>query len=379
MTSTLQGDECEAVQAAPAGLAYVSDGAPGISRHRHGKGFIYRRPDGARLTDSTQLQRIRSLAVPPAYTRVWICALSHGHLQATGRDARGRKQYRYHPEWRKARDTHKFDRLPEFAAALPRIRARVKRDLALPVGRRVLRHTVLATIVRLLDTTLIRIGNDEYTRSNGSFGLTTLRNRHVEVNGSRLQLRFRGKSGVLRDVAVDDARVARIIRRCQALPGQHLFQYLDEHGKTHGVDSADVNAYLREACGGEFTAKDFRTWHGSVHALALADRPSAARSTGHRDRAVAVLRDVAQRLGNTVTVCRKAYVHPRVLAILQGASDPTSDRRDRIPRKAGLTREERRFVQFLSPANADQTGAIRRSDASARSMRRRRLPESVAV
>ena len=340
------GPRVAPASAAPRGLVYVNDESPGIRRMRRGTGFIYRRPDGAPLRDADELLRIRKLAIPPAYLHVWICPLPHGHLQATGRDARGRKQYRYHAAWRVARDAGKFDRLREFGATLPRIRARVKRDLAAPVGERVLRDTVRAAVVRLLDKTLVRVGNDEYARSNGSFGLTTLRNRHAAVSGSALTLRFRGKSGVDHDVAVVDARVARVVKRCQALPGQALFQYLDADGLPHTLGSADVNDYLREASGGEFTAKDFRTWHGSVLALQLwraLDPVEAAAPT--LAGAKRLLGEVAARLGNTVAVCRKAYVHPRVLALLAG--DLTATPGTAATRRAGLLAPERDLLAFL--------------------------------
>jgi DNA topoisomerase-1 len=327
-------------------LVYVNDESPGIRRVRRGAGFAYRRPDGTPLRDADELLRIRKLAIPPAYLQVWICPLPHGHLQATGRDARGRKQYRYHAKWRVARDANKFDRLREFGAALPRIRAWVKRDLAAPVGERVLRDTVIAAVVRLLDTTLVRVGNDEYARSNGSFGLTTLRNRHAAVSGGALTLRFRGKSGVEHDVAVQDARVARIVKRCQALPGQALFQYLDADGLPRTLDSADVNDYLREVSGGEFTAKDFRTWHGSVLALqmwrALDPAEAAAPTLAGAKR---LLGEVAARLGNTVAVCRKAYVHPRVLALIAG--EVTLAAAEAVTRRAGLSAPERDLLAFL--------------------------------
>jgi len=338
----------DADAATPPGLVYVSDDeVPGIRRLRRGASFVYRLPDGRPLRDVQQLARIRRLAIPPAYSQVWICPLPHGHLQATGRDARGRKQYRYHPDWRAARDETKFDRMLEFGAALPRIRARVQRDLAAPLGRRVLRDTVLAAIVRLLDTTLMRIGNDEYVRDNGSFGLTTLRNRHAQIRGDELRLRFRGKGGVLHEAALQDSRIARIVRRCQALPGQQLFEYLDDAGTPHAVGSADVNAYLREASGGDFSAKDFRTWHGSVHAMRLwrgLDPEEAARSAPAS--AKRLLGEVAARLGNTVAVCRKAYVHPRVLALLTGAATSPPDRLA-APRRAGLSADERRLLAYL--------------------------------
>ena len=335
--------------AAPPGLVYVSDDVPGIRRLRRGDGFVYRSAAGRPLRDRRHLTRIRALAIPPAYTQVWICPLPHGHLQATGRDARGRKQYRYHAAWRQARDETKFDRLLDFAAALPRIRARVTRDLAAPVGQCVLRDTVIAAIVRLLDTTLMRVGNDEYARANGSFGLTTLRNHHAQVEGSALRLRFRGKSGVVHEVALQDRRVARIVRRCQALPGQELFQYLDASGDPHAVGSADVNAYLRDAGGGEFSAKDFRTWHGSVHALQLwraLDPHEAAHPTLASARRV--LAEVATRLGNTVAVCRRAYVHPRVLALLTGEIVAAeASLAAVVPRRAGLSAAERGLIAYL--------------------------------
>jgi DNA topoisomerase-1 len=336
--------------AAPPGLVYVSDEVPGIQRLRRGDRFFYRQPDGKPLRDEQQLRRIRKLAIPPAYSEVWICTSARGHLQATGRDARGRKQYRYHPDWRLARDETKFERMHDFGMALPRIRVRVSRDLAAPVGRRVLRDTVIATIVRLLDLTLVRVGNDEYARSNGSFGLTTLQNRHAVVLGDELKLRFRGKSGITHEVSLQDKRIARIVKRCQSLPGQELFQYIDDDGQTRTIGSVDVNDYLREASGGDFTAKDFRTWHGSVHALKLwrgldpeeVEKPTLA-------GAKRLLGEVAARLGNTVAVCRKAYVHPRVLALLTGEVKTSGDlaATASVPRKAGLSVDERIFLAFL--------------------------------
>ncbi len=332
--------------AAPRGLVYVSDEEPGIRRVKRGTGFGYVLPDGRALRDAVQIARIRKLAIPPAYTDVWICPLSNGHLQATGRDARGRKQYRYHADWRSARDDSKFERMAEFGAALTRIRARVQRDLAAPVGQRVLRETVIAAIVRLLDTTLMRVGNDEYARSNGSFGLTTLRNRHAQVKGEALTLRFRGKSGVEHQVRLGDRRVARVVRRCQSLPGQELFQYLDDDGVPHTVGSADVNDYLREASGGEFTAKDFRTWHGSVLALQLwcALDPAEA-ATPTLAGAKRLIGEVAARLGNTVAVCRKAYVHPRVLGLLTGEGGSMAPLAP--VRRAGLSAPERGLLALL--------------------------------
>lgn len=338
-----------AIPAVPPGLIYVNDEGPGIRRVRRGETFKYHAADGRPLRDGHHLQRIRKLAIPPAYTEVWICEHPNGHLQATGRDARGRKQYRYHLDWRLARDETKFERMLQFGEALPRIRARVEKDLKTPVGQRVPRDTVIAAIVRLLDTTLVRVGNDEYAKTNGSFGLTTLRNQHVAVRGDDLKLRFKGKSGVSHEIELHDHRVARIVKRCQNLPGQELFQFTDEQGATHSIGSHDVNDYLREVSGGEFTAKDFRTWHGSVKALQLwkevnpeiAARPTLA-------HAKQLLSEVAAKLGNTVAVCRKAYVHPRVLALLTGES--THEFATTVARKRGLSLPERSLLHFLSVA-----------------------------
>ncbi len=336
-------------QTVPPGLIYVSDDAPGICRLRKGKGFTYRQADGMRVSDARQLERIRKLAIPPAYAAVWICPSARGHIQATGRDARGRKQYLYHPQWRQARDETKFDRMADFGAALPRIRANVTRDLEALAGPRVLHRTVVAAIVHLLDTTLMRVGNHEYARSNASFGLTTLRKRHVAVSGSKLRLRFRGKSGIAHEVRLEDKRIARVVKRCQILPGQELFQYLDDDGAVHSVGSADVNEYLQAVSDGEFTAKDFRTWHGSVHALQLwrgiatGDDPDPGKAIVNQ-----LLAEVAARLGNTVAVCRKSYIHPRVLALLTGAAPARWLPPDRPPpRKSGLSVAERRFLRLL--------------------------------
>ncbi|MBS1198260.1 MAG: topoisomerase (poxvirus type) [Proteobacteria bacterium] len=337
------------VATTPDGLVHVSDDAPGISRLRRGKGFIYCQADGHRLSDARQLERIRKLAIPPAYTSVWICPLPCGHLQATGRDARDRKQYIYHAEWRRARDETKFDRMSDFGAVLPRIRAKVMHDLDVPIGAQDFRQTVIAAIVCLLDTTLVRVGNDEYARNNGSFGLTTLRKRHVDFKGSWLRLRFRGKSGIRHEVSLQDRRISRIVRRCQALPGQELFQYLDDAGDAHSIGSMDVNDYLRLVSGGEFTAKDFRTWHGSVYALELWRQLTASEREGQTAESTKrLLSKVARRLGNTVAVCRKSYVHPRILALLTGeATTNWQPSEHPPPRKAGLTLGEREFLAFL--------------------------------
>lgn len=331
---------------APPGLVWLSDERPGIRRERIGDSFRYRGVDGRLIRNAAELRRIRSLAIPPAYEKVWISPKPNGHLQATGRDARGRKQYRYHAEWRLARDVGKFERMLEFGSALPRIRRRVKADLALPIGAAPRRATVLATLVRLLDTTLVRVGNDEYARTNRSFGLTTLRNRHADVKGSRIRLRFRGKSGIEHEVGLDDPRVARVVRRCQAMPGQDLFQYEDEDGGVRAVGSAEVNDYIREIAGADFTAKDFRTWHGSVHALGLWAEQCAADASCRRS-ANQLLAEVARRLGNTVAVCKKSYVHPRVLETLATRVDADALARLDGRRRAGLELAERRLLAFL--------------------------------
>ena len=339
-----------ATEPAPPGLVWVSDDVAGIRRERRGDDFVYRDVDGKLIRNAGELKRIRSLAVPPAYRDVWICARPNGHLQATGRDARGRKQYRYHPQWRLSRDTRKFEHMLEFGAALPRIRARVKADLAARGDAATGRRSVLASLVRLLDTTLVRVGNDEYAKLNHSFGLTTLRRRHVDVHGDHLRLHFRGKSGKEHEVSLDDPRVARVVRRCQTLPGQHLFKFKDDKGGVHEVDSDHVNDYIREVSGGDFTAKDFRTWHGTSYAFDLWAEQCAADAQTRRT-ANQLLADVAKKLGNTVAVCKKAYVHPRVLETL-ATTDVAALEQLSPRRRAGLTAAERRLLAFLSAAEA---------------------------
>jgi DNA topoisomerase IB len=295
-----------------AGLVYVSDTQPGIRRLRRGKGFGYRDADGQPVTDKAELARIRALAIPPAYEDVWICANPDGHLQATGRDARGRKQYRYHPDWRALRDHGKFDRILAFGAALPRLRRRARKDLAL-TG--LPREKVLALLVRLLDETLIRVGNESYARDNKSYGLTTLRSRHVRLARGRLRFCFQGKSGQEHEIELDDRRLTRIVRRVQQLPGQRLFQYLDDAGERQPVDSGMVNDYLHDACGEAFSAKDFRTWGGTAHAagvLACTPLPEKGGERARRHALVEAIKQVAEVLGNTPTVCRKSYIHPEV-------------------------------------------------------------------
>jgi DNA topoisomerase-1 len=300
-----------------AGLRYVSDNAPGIARRRTAGGFRYLNGGGRAVRDAATLARIRRLAIPPAWERVWICPREDGHLQATGRDARGRKQYRYHAQWREIRDETKYGRMAAFGRALPRIRRRVRKDLAL-AG--LPREKILATVVRLLETTFIRVGNEEYARENSSFGLTTLRNRQVQVDGAKIRFQFRGKSGVEHAIELHDRRMAGIVRRVRDLPGQELFQYLDENGERRAIESADVNAYIREAAGDEFTSKDFRTWAGTLLAARALGTAGAFESRAHAMRNVnAAIESVARLLGNTKAVCRKCYVHPAVVdAYLEG-------------------------------------------------------------
>ncbi|HET6468471.1 MAG TPA: DNA topoisomerase IB [Geminicoccaceae bacterium] len=300
------------------GLRYARDDLPGITRRRAGRGFTYQGPDGKRITDAGTLRWIRSLAIPPAWTGVWISPDPKGHLLATGRDAKGRKQYRYHPDWRAVRESAKFDRMVEFGRALPRIRARVQTDLAKP---RLGKEKVLALVVRLLETTLIRVGNDEYARANKTFGLTTLRARHLAVDGTEIRFKFRGKGGKQHDLTLRNRRLARLVRRLQELPGQELFRYPDEDGTLQPVDSADVNAYLREIAGGDFTAKDFRTWAATVLAAwALREFESFDSQAAAKRNLTRAIERVAMRLGNTPAICRKSYVHPEVLdAYLDGS------------------------------------------------------------
>ncbi|MCG1018057.1 MULTISPECIES: DNA topoisomerase IB [Burkholderiaceae] len=291
-------------------LRYVSDTQPGYTRRAVNGRFSYFDTRGTRIRDRERIERINALAIPPAYTDVWICPDPYGHLQATGRDARGRKQYRYHAAWRMMRDTHKYARMADFAHALPRIRARVTRDLQRPGMPR---KKVAAALVRLLDRTLVRIGSPEYARDNRSYGLTTLRKQHLALDADRMRLRFRGKSGVEHDVDIDDPRIVRIVRRCLELPGHELFQYVDEHGERHAIGSTDINAYLREISGTGFTAKDYRTWAGSVLALGTLRQIPPCSLTRARQHVVDTVRQVADLLRNTPAVCRKCYIHPVVI------------------------------------------------------------------
>jgi DNA topoisomerase I len=343
-----------------AGLRYVSDERPGIRRRRTGKGFTYLGKDGRPMRDPEVLQRIKSLGIPPAWTEVWICPLPHGHLQATGYDAKGRKQYRYHPRWREVRDETKYGRMVAFGEALPLIRKQIEHDLALPG---LPRAKVLATVLRLLETTLIRVGNEEYARLNHSFGLTTLRDRHVDIAGTTLRFHFRGKSGKEHTVEINDRRLARIVKHCQAIPGQELFQYRDDEGQRRTIDSADVNEYLRQITGQDFTSKDFRTWNGTVLAIQALQACGAGESATQAKKAVVeAIKSVAAQLGNTPAICRKCYVHPAVIeaylegSLLQmlqrlGEPDPTETLQ-------GLSPEEGRVLAFLRQALAQGTGGL---------------------
>ena len=315
-----------------AGLRYTTDTKPGISRRRNGRGFVYITPSGKRLRDRRELERIHRLVIPPAWTDVWICPDPRGHLQATGRDARERKQHRYHPRWREVRDETKYHRLIGFARALPAIRRRTNADLRKP-GLKL--EKVVAAVVQLLEKTLIRVGNDEYARSNRSFGLTTLRDGHVEVKGGRVRFAFRGKSGVEHEVDLDDRRLARVVRECQDLPGYDLFQYLDEDGERHTIGSSDVNDYLRRISDHDFTSKDFRTWAGTVLAARLLHELEFASDAEAKKNIVRAVEAVAKRLGNTKAVCRKCYIHPAIFeAYLDGAMKALARRLARSGRMA---------------------------------------------
>lgn len=305
--------------AAAVGMRYVSDHDAGITRRKSGTGFSYRQPDG-RPIDEPMLERIRRLAIPPAWTHVWICPDPRGHIQATGRDHRGRKQYRYHDRWRRVRDENKYHRLIAFGRALPRLRTQVDQDLA---KHGLHRDKVLAAVVRVMEITLIRVGNEEYAKHNRSFGLTTLRDRHARVRGAEAVFEFRGKSGKVRRTGFHDRRLARVVKACQDLPGQRLFQYVDDAGALRAVESTDVNAYLHAAMGEDFSAKDFRTWAGTVNAArALAMAPECA-EVGHAKRCIATcVKAVAGLLGNTPAVCRGAYIHPLVLKAYEAGARP---------------------------------------------------------
>jgi DNA topoisomerase I len=337
------------VSAKSAGLRYMTDSRPGFTRESRGKGFLYRDLEGRSIRDPEVLTRIKSLVIPPAWTEVWICPKAEGHLQATGRDSKGRKQYRYHPRWRAVRDESKYDRMMAFAAALPTIRKRTVADLARPG---LPREKVLAAVVRLLETTLIRVGNEEYARTNRSFGLTTMRDRHARVSREKVRFEFQGKSGVKHAIDLADPRLARVVGRCRDLPGQELFQYLDEDDNPKAIDSSDVNEYLREVAGREFTAKDFRTWAGTVLAsIALREFEAFDTKVQARKNIVRAVEKVAERLGNTPSVCRKCYVHPEVIeAYLDGSMLQTLQKRAEAEIKdslASLRPEEAAVIALL--------------------------------
>jgi DNA topoisomerase-1 len=357
-----EGDD-PVLAAQAAGLRYVTDGRPGIRRKRAGKGFSYVSPEGSPVRDEGELRRICALAVPPAWTDVWICPDPRGHIQATGRDTRGRKQYRYHPRWREVRDETKYGRMVAFGDVLPEIRRRVSADLSkdgLP------RAKVLAAVVRLLETTLIRVGNEEYAKENRSYGLTTLRDRHVRVRGDTLRFEFVGKGGQRRRIDLRDAKLARIVKRCQDLPGQVLFQYVGDDAHVRDVGSEDVNDYLREITGQEFTAKDFRTWTGTVMAaLALAELEPFRSQRQAKKNVVSAIEQVAERLGNTPAVCRECYVHPQVIDAYLDGSPILIDRSAK--RSRGLSSEERAVLRFLK-RKLKESGA--RSESLEQTLRR---------
>jgi DNA topoisomerase-1 len=338
-------------------LRYVTDQHPGIRRLKSGKGFRYVGANGQTIRRKELLARIRALAIPPAWTDVWICPDARGHLQATGRDAKRRKQYRYHQDWRATRDETKFDRMHAFARALPIVRRRTQADLARPG---LPRHKVLATIVQLLERSLIRVGNEEYAKQNQSFGLTTLRDRHVKVRGGTLQFQFRGKSGKHHTIDVNDWRLAQVVKQCRDLPGQELFQYLDDGGKRQRVGSGDINNYVREMTGEEFTSKDFRTWWASVLAVsALRELKPGSSKTQCEKNVVLAVDAVAGLLGNTRSVCRKSYVHPGVIdCYVEGSLPKVLDRRARTAAKsvAGLRAEELALLTVLKHLQHKEPG-----------------------
>jgi DNA topoisomerase-1 len=363
----------EAEDARSARLRYVDDSMPGFRRERTGATFAYFDQHGKKIVDEAELGRIRGLAIPPAYEHVWICPIANGHVQATARDARGRKQYRYHKRWREVRDASKFESTIAFARALPALRARVATDLAKGGASR---DTVLASVVAMLEATLVRVGNETYARENGSYGLTTLRSRHVRIEGDkRIRLRFRGKSGVEHAVTIEDRRVARTIRRCRDLEGEALFRYVDDAGETHEVVSDDVNAYIREATAGDFSAKDFRTWSATVIcALALQALGPAETVADAKRNVTAALATTAKRLGNTPAVCRKAYVHPSVIEAYLDERELVLPRAGSRSKAPGLDGDERRVLAFLE--RAGRADARRRDlgllKASVRAAKRRR-------
>lgn len=329
-----------------AGLRYVSDSSAGYSRHRAGKGFFYRDSRGNKLTDKRTLNRIKNLAIPPAWNEVWISVKSNAHLQATGRDAKGRKQYRYHPDWAEERDRSKYEHVLEFGEALPGIRERVEKDMS---KRGLPREKVIASVVKLLETTLVRIGNDEYARENKSFGLTTMRDRHVDISGSTITFSYVGKSGVDHEIALKDRQLATIVRKCRDIPGQQLFQYVDENGNRLSVNSSDVNDYLKDITGKNFTAKDFRTWAGTtLAAQALAEFGVDPNETTVQSNIVTAIERVAKQLGNTPAVCRKCYVHPAIVhAYMEGETIATIGQRARAHKELDPTLLEQAVMELI--------------------------------
>ena len=357
MAAVSAAEPIEAARAA--GLHYTSDLRPGIRRKRAGKGWSFTDTEGQPIRDKATLRRIRRLAIPPAWTDVWISPDPLGHIQATGRDARGRKQYRYHERWREVRDENKYGRMVDFARALPGIRARTGEDLARPG---LPREKVLATVVRLLEKTLIRVGNEEYARMNNSFGLTTMRTRHARVRGSSVTFRFRGKSGVAHESGIVDRRLAKVVSRCQDLPGQELFQYLDEDGTPRPVTSEDVNAYLKEITGDDFTAKDFRTWAGTVLAAEALREVERLTTEGQakKKNVVQAIERVAKRLGNTRAICRKCYVHPAIIeAYMDGSMASVLERRadEELEESDDLSAEETAILALLRRRLAQEARA----------------------
>jgi DNA topoisomerase I len=353
-TSMTTTDPYESAQAA--GLRYTSDTQAGIRRQRHGNGFRYIDVDGMSIRDARVLHRIKILAIPPAWTEVWICPHPHGHLQATGRDIKGRKQYRYHPHWRAVRDATKYDRLIAFGETLSQLRAHLDQDLARPG---LCREKVLATVVKLLDTTLIRIGNVEYARENHSFGLTTMRDKHVQIAGATIQFQFRGKSGKSHTIRITNRRLATIVKRCQDLPGYELFQYLDPAGQRQTIDSADVNAYLQEVTGQDFTAKEMRTWAGTVlAACALYEQGTSASQAQAKKNIMQAIDTVAKHLGNTRAICRQCYIHPAVVNAYLDHSlftmFPPSTVLENNTMRAGLHPEEAVVLAVLKHCQARQ-------------------------
>ena len=370
-TQRRTADSARNSAAMPPGLRHSDDSRPGYTRERSKEGFVYFDVAGKAIDDEDEIARINALAIPPAYEDVWICPDPRGHIQATGRDARGRKQYRYHPRWRETRDADKYERMAEFGLALPKIRARVARDLKLP-GMPC--DKVVAAIVQLLDTTLIRIGSVEYARDNQSYGLTTLRKKHVKVEATRLRFRFRGKSGIEHDVTVNNPHIRNLVRRCAELPGHDLFQYLDDDGNRHTVGSADINDYLRRASDADFTAKDYRTWAGSVYALAALRRLIGNSATEAHRHVVATVKDVATLLRNTPAVCRRCYIHPAVISAfeageLQGLS-PGHSRR-------GLSADEVALAALLAQSTKRAAKLSRRAGAKGRKARESAVTDSI--